>query len=100
MAFYFCTNQICSYVHLPQVTIFDVVPISFHVTFVRDKPKLKKSPSEAALHKQVSMATANSIDEDELVTDHVVRSASPNYFQMAGNTAIAGAKRASIPIKR
>ena len=98
---HFCTNQICSNVHLPQVTIVDVVPISFHVTFVRDKPKLKKSRSEAALHKQVFMATANSIDEVELVMDHiVVRSASPNYFQMAGNTAIAGAKRASIPIKR
>ena len=47
------------------------------------------------------MATAYSIDEDELVMDHeVVRSASPNYFQIAGNTAIAGAKRASAPIKR
>ena len=97
---HFCTNQICSNVHLPQVTIVDVVPISFHVTFVRDKPKLKKSRSEAALHKQVFMATANSIDEVELVMDHVERVASPNYFQMAGNTAIAGAKRASIPIKR
>ena len=43
---------------------------------------------------------AYSIDEDELVMDHVVRSASPNYFQIAGNTAIAGAKRASAPIKR
>ena len=79
----------------------DVVRILFHATFVRDKPKLNKSPSDAALHKQVSMTTpAYCIDEDVLVMDHIVRSASPNYFQMAGNTAIAGAKRASIPIKR
>lgn len=62
---------------------------------------MKKSPSETALHKQVSMTTAYSIDEDELVMDHeVVRSASTNYFQIAGNTAIAGAKRASAPLKR
>ena len=62
---------------------------------------MKKSSSDAALHKKVSMAMAYSIDEDELVMDHeVVRSASPNYFQIAGNTAIAGAKRASAPIKR
>lgn len=97
--FYFYTNQIFSYIHLPQFAIFHIL---FHATFVRDKPKLKKSPSDAALHKKVSMTTpAYCIDKDEIVMDHeVVRSATPNYFQMAGNTAIAGAKRASIPIKR
>ena len=60
---------------------------------------MKKSPSETALHTKVSLA--HSIGEDEVVAYHgVVRSGSPNYFQMASNTAIAGGKRASVPMKR
>ena len=76
----------------------------FCFIFVRDIPKMKKSSSEPTnlTNKEVSMTTTcYSLDEDVLVLNHeVTPSGSSNYFQIAGKSAIAGAKRASKPVKR
>ena len=74
----------------------------FCFIFVRDIPKIKKSSSEPTnlTNKEVSMTTTYySLDEDVL-NHEVTPSGSSNYFQIAGKSAIAGAKRASKPVKR
>ena len=63
---------------------------------------MKKSSSEPTnlTNKEVSMTTTYySLDEDVL-NHEVTPSGSSNYFQIAGKSAIAGAKRASKPVKR